>query len=52
MTARLAGKRARATARAEEAVAVGAELFSLSEQELVAAVFWWLGCSGYVESVG
>jgi hypothetical protein len=54
MTAQLARKCARATARAEEAVATVAELLSLSlyEQELVAAAFWWLGCSGYVESVG
>jgi hypothetical protein len=46
MTAQLAGKCARVTARAEEAVAAVAELLSLSlsEQELVVAAFWWLGC--------
>jgi rhamnose utilization protein RhaD (predicted bifunctional aldolase and dehydrogenase) len=39
---RLAGECVHATARVEEAAAARAEFLSLSEQELVVAVFWWL----------
>jgi hypothetical protein len=45
MTARLAGKRALATARAEEAVAAGAELFSLSLNKS-----WWRRCFGGLDA--